>query len=246
MTAPPSLTTVLDMGRDVRVTTRQRTAVDVARLASSETAFVAVCSILGALATLGDTHMDRMNVVQYRERELRARTEMQRMADALANRSGRQRARQIISLASGLVESVAEARVLWLLHAYGFPAPEMQYRISVDGRLYFADFAWPDRMAIVEFNGEGKYGSGEQRELRVAEERARESRLRMLGYRVLNLSWQQLRDHQRLAHLLHEFLNPDARIPRGGVNLQIRHDLLRPEQGVRRDERTIGDRPGGR
>lgn len=195
---------VYDLGKGIFVTNREQTAVDVARLEASETAFIIVCSILGALATSGVVYQDRLDA-SFLKRESEARDRMVAIAEGLPNTSGRQRAMQIVSLASGQVESVAEARVLWLIHAYGLPTPITQYQIFVDGHEFFVDFLWPDQKLIVEFNGEGKYND-DGRPRRAAEERARETLLRSAGYEVINLSWKQLENPHRVASLIHRFL----------------------------------------
>ena len=204
MNAPDELP-VFDLGRGVLVTSREQTAVDVARLAATQTAFITVCSILGVLATTGDAYQDRTDP-RFLEQEAAARTRMMTLAENLPNTSGRRRAMQIIELASGQVESLAEARVLWLIHAYGLPTPTMQYRNKVGGHEFFGDFVWPERKLIVEFNGEGKYGDDEKRSQRVADERARESLLRSAGYEVVNLSWKQLRNPGQVAMLIYRVL----------------------------------------
>lgn len=236
MRRPVSLSGVVDLGGGMLVTGRDRTAVDVARLASSQSAFVAVCSILGVLATSGDRYRDR-NEAAFYGREAAARARIAMMAENLSNTEGRQRAMQIISLVSGQVESVAEARVLWIICAYGLPMPLMQYRIVVEGREFFGDFVWPEAKLIVEFNGEGKYGSAGVRERRMAAERARESLLRSAGYEVLNLSWAQLDDHRRTALLIHRHLNPDA-VDDAAASFQIKRELFRPARAFRVDSRV--------
>ncbi len=99
-----------------------RRRVDVARLAASQAAFVTVCSILGALATTGDIYQDRTDS-QFLAQEAEARARMIGIAEKLGKASGRRRAMRIIELASGQVESVAEARVLWIIRAFGLPDP---------------------------------------------------------------------------------------------------------------------------
>ena len=226
-----AISEVIDVGQGVRTTTREQTAVDVARLAASQTAFIIVCSILGLFASSGDTYQDRTDP-RFLEREAAARARMMEIAEALPNTGGRRRAMQVISAASGQVESLAEARVLWIIRAYGLPSPAMQYRILVDGREFFGDFVWPDKKLVVEFNGEGKYGDDEKSR-RVAEERARESLLRSAGYEVVNLSWKQLQDPAYVARLIHKFLNSgslaSAPLPR------VQQGLMRPEKPVRSD-----------
>ena len=252
MNAPDGLP-ILDLGRGVLVTSREQAAVDVARLAATETAFITICSILGVLATTGAAYQDRTDPL-FLEQEAAARARMMAIAERLPNSSGRRRAMQIIELASGQVESLAEARVLWLIHAYGLPTPIMQYQIKVDGREFFGDFVWPDRKLIVEFNGEGKYGDDEKKGQRVADERARESLLRSAGYEVVNLSWKQLRNPGQVAMLIYRFLcrrvpsnsQNDARNGPAAVPHPVaRRDLFQPAKPIR-GARTVNSGPGTR
>lgn len=238
MRRPSTLSTTHDLGHGVSVTTREQTAVDVARLAASESAFVTVCSILGQLATTGNVYRDRLDPA-FREQESAARSRMMAIADQLPCTSGRQRAKQIIALASGQVESVAEARVLWAVHAYGLPAPQIQHRIVVDGHEYFGDFVWPDQRLIVEFNGEEKYRIDETGNRRIADERARESILRSAGYEIINLSWRQLQNHAQVARLILRFLNGASSTPttRHATHCRIMPELSRPARKVRSDAR---------
>lgn len=245
MRQPSTLTNTHTLGHGVTVTTREQTAVDVARLAASESAFITVCSILGQLATTGDNYRDRLDPM-FLEQESAARARMIELANQLPCTSGRQRAKQIISLASGQVESVAEARVLWIIHAYGLPAPLMQHRIVVDGREYFGDFVWPDLRLIVEFNGEEKYRIGEHNQ-RVAAGLARESILRSAGYEIINLSWAQLQNHEQVARLILKFLSRASPMLASQLscNLQIKPELSRPAKQMRSDARhTLQTSPG--
>lgn len=248
--APADDLPVLDVGQGVLVTSHEQTAVDVARLAASEAAFVTVCSILAELATSGDAYQDRTDP-RFLEREAAARARMIEIAGRLANTAGRRRALQIIEHASGQVESVAEARVLWIIHAFGLPTPILQYRILVSRREFFGDFVWPDRKLIVEFNGQSKY-DGDGGNQRTAKERARETLLRSAGYEVVNIEWHQLKDPQRVAELIHGFLSRrPVRDSNGSVAAirtpvaqpSLRRDLDRPARRLRRSTRDRGAEP---
>ncbi len=235
MKMPKHITSGTTVGPGVRVTSQEQTAIDVARLAASRSAFITVCSILGILATSGDVYRDRKEAA-FMEREDAARARMMTLAEQLPRTSGRRRAMQIIERASGQVESLAEAWVLWIIHAYGLPIPLMQVRIVVAGHEFFGDFVWPERMLIVEFNGQGKY-EGEGKNRRFADERARESLLRSAGYEFVNLSWKQLQDPWQVAQLIHGFLCrggptvPSAAIPEPRPN----RELLQPSRPFRTD-----------
>lgn len=63
------------------------------------------------------------------------------------------------------------------------------------------DFLFREKRLIVEFDGAMKYGGAEGRAALVAEKR-REDALRRLGYRVVRLTWADLRDPARVLSLL--------------------------------------------
>ncbi|MFT3945063.1 MAG: DUF559 domain-containing protein [Ancrocorticia sp.] len=240
----PDDLSVLDVGHGVLVTSHEQTAVDVARLAASQTAFVTVCSILGALSTTGDIYQDRTDSL-FLEQEAAARARMIGIAEKLGKTSGRRRAMRIIELASGQVESVAEARVLWIIRAFGLPDPIMQYRIMVGRDEFFGDFVWPELKLIVEFNGQTKYDGEGGRD---AKERARETLLRSAGYEIINLEWHQLKDPGKVALLIYGFLTRRAsRVSRGSsagvpAPAPIAYPSLRPDlnQPARKFRKTTG------
>ncbi len=247
MKMPTHITRGLTVGQGIRVTSLEQTAVDVARLAESESAFVTVCSILGRLATSGDVYTDR-NDASFVEREEAARTRMMALVEKLSKTGGQRRAKEIISRASGQVESVAEARVLWIIHAFGLPLPTLQYRIMVEGHEYFGDFVWRDRMVIVEFNGEGKYGDDSERGRRFAREKARESLLRSAGYEIVNLSWKQLDNPEAVARLIHKFLRRGGRtvLPATIATPSANRELLQRAKPFRAPASSRSQRNTGR
>lgn len=46
-----------------------------------------------------------------------------------------------------------ESVLRWMLHEAGVPAPVLQHVIRAAAGEFRADFAWPDRMVLVEFDG---------------------------------------------------------------------------------------------
>jgi hypothetical protein len=55
--------------------------------------------------------------------------------------------------------SHAERRILDVLVAAGLPAPVQQYRVQVDGKTYFLDYAYPDRRIFIEYYGNAWHGT---------------------------------------------------------------------------------------
>ena len=72
------------------------------------------------------------------------------------SRRGSARARAVLAVADARAESPMESVLRWVLHEAGLPAPVLQYVIrSTAGEfLGRADFAWPDRKVLVEFDGD--------------------------------------------------------------------------------------------
>ncbi|HLU64138.1 MAG TPA: type IV toxin-antitoxin system AbiEi family antitoxin domain-containing protein [Protaetiibacter sp.] len=116
-------------------------------------------------------------------------------------------------LAVGDSGSGGESYARGVVHELGFEAPVCQLEVvDAVGRM-FADFAWPGCRVIVEFDGWLKYADprfnhGDPLE-KVRRERARDARLRALGWTVVHAGWAEVRDAPRLARLL-----ADAGVPR--------------------------------
>jgi hypothetical protein len=68
---------------------------------------------------------------------------------------GAARARAVLFLADPLAESPMESVLRWLIHDAGLPTPVLQHSIRDASGLFLgrADFAWPDRKVLVEFDG---------------------------------------------------------------------------------------------
>jgi hypothetical protein len=55
--------------------------------------------------------------------------------------------------------SNSERRVLDILVAGGLPAPVQQYRVRVEGKTYFLDYAYPEHLLFIEYYGGGWHGT---------------------------------------------------------------------------------------
>jgi hypothetical protein len=55
--------------------------------------------------------------------------------------------------------SRSERRLLDVLVAAGLPAPVQQYRVRVNGKTYFLDYAYPDPRVFIEYYGDVWHGT---------------------------------------------------------------------------------------
>ena len=119
-----------------------------------------------------------------------------RAAEAVG--AGARRAREVCALADGLAQSPQETRLRLLLHRSPLPNPVAQFRIVVDGRFVARpDFAWPDRMVALEYDGLWHGEPGQ-----FARDRQRLNRLQAAGWRVVFVTAQDLRNPERLLALV--------------------------------------------
>ncbi len=109
---------------------------------------------------------------------------------------------RVACLASGLSESAGESWTRLVLSGLGWE-PEQQVEIrDGDGRFVArVDFLLRSERVVIEFDGAVKYDGAEGR-LALVREKHREDALRALGYRVVRLTWADLRRPERVASLL--------------------------------------------
>jgi hypothetical protein len=105
---------------------------------------------------------------------------------------GLRRVERLVGLLDGRLESPGETRTRLALLAAGLPAPELQYEIPTAEGLFRADFAWPDRCVILEFDGEAKYFDYRPAGEALLAERRRESALTADGWTVVRARWAEL------------------------------------------------------
>jgi hypothetical protein len=168
---------VIPMG-SYAVTSRVRTALDLARSLPFGTAVVALDAALQAGA-------------------LSQKVLRQRVFDLSATRGGRAAARAV-AFADGRSESVGESRSRVLLHALGLMPTALQHEIRTpDGALVGrTDFAWEAERVVGEFDGRIKYGRllkpGQEPGDAVFEEKRREDAIRDEGWGVVRWTWRDL------------------------------------------------------
>jgi predicted transcriptional regulator of viral defense system len=158
-------------GREIYVTSLERTVLDCARLLR-----------LNEAAVIGD-HALRKGADLPR---------MWRMLEQSAIKRGSRRAVTLLEALDVRSESAGETRTRLLLRAVGVEGFQPQYELPTREGLFRADFADPARRVIIEFDGKGKYSDFAPTEEVLLAERARENALTEEGWIFLRLAWQHL------------------------------------------------------
>ncbi|NEK59760.1 DUF559 domain-containing protein [Geodermatophilus sabuli] len=101
-----------------------------------------------------------------------------------AGRRGVATARRVAPCADALAGSPMESVLRWSIHDAGLPRPVLQHEIRIAGRFVGrVDLAWPDRLVLVEFDGDG------HRERKVfVDDLRRQNGLVLAGWTVLRFT----------------------------------------------------------
>jgi very-short-patch-repair endonuclease len=91
---------------------------------------------------------------------------------------------------SGVAANDLEEWFVALVERWGLPRPRINADLAVGDRFIRPDFMWPDRRLIVEADGRGAHGTGQAFE----SDRERDRLLVAAGWRVMRVTWRQLRD----------------------------------------------------
>lgn len=103
---------------------------------------------------------------------------------------GTRRFRRVLSLAAeGITGSVAEVDLADIIRDAPIPWPETQHRIVMpDGSNAYPDFAWVDRMKLVEADGYGSHSTPEK----LDRDLTRQNQLMELGWEIRRFSARQI------------------------------------------------------
>jgi hypothetical protein len=158
-----------------KVTTVERTVVDIARTSSFMSAVVTADSALHAALNMeGEVFTTKEALVA--------------VCDACVHWPGIRSARRAVDFADPRTESVLESCARVIFHEHGLEPPELQFTITGQGFRYCVDFYWPKYHVIAEADGEVKY-SDPRRALRQLE---RDQNLRYHGEKVVHFTWREL------------------------------------------------------
>ncbi len=114
------------------------------------------------------------------------------MAATLGSHRGIRTLRKVLMFADKRSESPGETLARDLMRELLIAAPVPQLRIATRLGTFRADFGWPDRRLILEFDGMGKYFDYAPTEQVLLEERQRENALIENGWRVIRMQWRDL------------------------------------------------------
>jgi very-short-patch-repair endonuclease len=93
------------------------------------------------------------------------------------------------------------------LRRHRLPIPRLNAWINLDGRSFQVDCLWEDRHQIVELDGFQAHGT----RTAFRNDRARDRLLRVAGYTVTRIAWNQLDDEPTaIASDLRALLGPDS------------------------------------
>lgn len=142
--------------------------------------------------------------------------ELEEQLRQAVGRTGIHAARRTIPFLDARSESPGESVSRVDLYRIGVPPTELQYDVFDDAGSFVgrSDFAWPEHRTLGEYDGRGKYQDLLRPDQTAAdvlwEEKAREDRLRDLGWQVVRWVWQDLKEPERLRRrLLRAFARGD-------------------------------------
>ncbi|MHA7306132.1 type IV toxin-antitoxin system AbiEi family antitoxin domain-containing protein [Arthrobacter sp. TMN-49] len=117
-------------------------------------------------------------------------------AETLGAHRGIRTLRKVLRHADKRSESPGETLARDLMRELLIPAPVPQLWIATRLGVFRADFAWPGKRLILEFDGQSKYFDYAPTEQVLLEERQRENALIEDGWRVIRVQWKDLFNEQ--------------------------------------------------
>jgi very-short-patch-repair endonuclease len=94
------------------------------------------------------------------------------------------------TVAAGVTRSKLERLFVSLIETYGLPRPRLNATIAIRGRFLMVDGLWEREGLVVELDGRGSHGTARSFEA----DRERDRILLAAGWRVVRITWRQLKD----------------------------------------------------
>jgi very-short-patch-repair endonuclease len=132
----------------------------------------------------------------FNEVEVRGLTDKLSVIDLLKRYPGRRGSAALRAIlvdekrARGVTKKELEARFAAVLAGTDLPRPRRNADLAVGGRFYEIDCLWPAQRLIVELDGRATHGTARAFE----GDRERDRLLQVDGWRVVRITWRQLRD----------------------------------------------------
>lgn len=173
----------------LRLTTPERTAVDVAATVGLPEALITLDATLrlGLRSRVGER---RLRAAYRRDRLLdEVRAPLLTAAQSAGTRLSRRHLEEVLPLADPRRESANESLSFGHMALAGLPLPELQVRLSTPTGDVYPDFLWAGHRVIGEADGAVKYRTPED----LVGEKRRQETLEQLGYRVVRWMYSDIR-----------------------------------------------------
>ncbi len=144
------------------------------------------------LAAILDARRLRRAVHEAEVLGLRDEVSLGRLIERHRGRRGVAALRAVLAdgaLGAHVTRNELELRFLELIGDARLPAPQVNGLLKVAGRMVEIDFAWPDRRLAVELDGHATHATRKGFE----RDRERDRALQAAGWRVVRVTWRQLR-----------------------------------------------------
>jgi hypothetical protein len=157
---------------------------------------IPVTSVSRTLLDLGAVLSRRRLEIALNEAEVRRLTSRISLPELLRRyprRHGSALLRSLLGEAAesrGIAKQELEARFAAFVEAHDLPRPRRNADVAVRGRFFNVDCLWAERRLIVELDGRAVHGTRRAFE----EDRERDRVLSVEGWRVVRVTWRQLRD----------------------------------------------------
>lgn len=143
--------------------------------------------------------------------------DLRRELSRMNPRTGRTHLARCIDFSTDLAHPPAESALRATIHELGFSPPVPQLELTDGEGRMFADLAWPEYRVLLEFDGAVKYSdpryTGGDPLARFREEKHRERRLVLLGWKVVRVEWADVVDRRRLERILRRAGVPQVAFP---------------------------------
>jgi predicted transcriptional regulator of viral defense system len=90
----------------------------------------------------------------------------------------------------GVTRSELEERFVAFVDGHGLPRPRLNVDLAVNGRFFRVDCLWVEHRMVIELDGRAAHGTAKAFE----KDRERDRLLMAEGWRVIRVTWRQLRD----------------------------------------------------